>query len=552
MALMVVAFLGVATYAAQLFLLDPAMADAKVINVSGRQRMLSQRLALHVTTLAHHELSDDDRREREAMLERDITDMQAALVLLAPAPDDPQLTPDLRRHYFDEPSNLSRRTLEYLEVARAALDDSRKEGEISRARRTRVLGRSAALLPRLHAAVGLFEKANAHRLDEFHRALGLLFLAQLAALGLLWSFVLRPTGRHLRARERNQAQEERERSEREAEDRYVAEIQAGMENLDAEPDVMRLVGRAFHSVSSTANVELLLADSSEAHLRRAAVSNADVDRGCDVETPFDCPAVRNGRASTFRSSRALDACPRLADRKEACAAHCVPVNFMGRALGVLHATGPDGEPPDIEDRRRLAVLSASLGSRLGSIRAFDQIQLQASTDPLTGLFNRRAVEEKVRRLRQGSRDFAVAILDLDHFKALNDTFGHETGDRALTTFSKCLRESIGNHGIVGRFGGEEFIVIFPDIDRRAATGHLDETRMRLGRVLSSGDVPAYTVSGGVSDTTLSSDFAEMVSMADAALYRAKGAGRDRIVTHDEVIAEAPEVILSMPPPIAAE
>jgi hypothetical protein len=109
----------------------------------------------------------------------------------------------------------------------------------------------------------------------------------------------------------------------------------------------------------------------------------------------------------------------------------MPVNFMGRALGVLHVTGAKGKPPNPEQIAQLTALGVHAGNRIGTLRAFERSQLQASTDSLTGLTNRRAAEEVLANLMAVDSAFAVVMADLDFFKRLNDTMGHEAGDRAL-------------------------------------------------------------------------------------------------------------------------
>lgn len=541
--MLVVGALSIVGCCGLLKLLDSAHLDASVVNLAGSQRMASQRIALHASTLTYKNLTPVERRELEALLEADIQDMRDTLTRLAPSPDAADLSEGLREHYFAEPVALSRRTGEFLEVANAALEASRENDAIDAALTDSLMHRSETLLPRLHTAVELFESSAQERVDGLNYIFASVLLVQLGMLWLMWNFVLRPTAEHLEEREVAQQEENDERDRRAASDRFVTKLQHGLENVDTEEDVLGLAQRAFGKVESAESVELLLADSSEAHLRRAAALHPET-AGCSVGAPFECPAVRNGRTSTFSSSAELDSCPRLAELPERCSALCVPVNFMGRALGVLRATGAENVPPD---RHRLRVIGGLVGSRLGSIRAFNQVQLQASTDPLTGLLNRRAVEEAVRRLRQSTTSFAVSMLDLDRFKSLNDTHGHETGDRALTIFAKCLREAVDGRGIVGRFGGEEFVVVLPGLNRGDAVELLDMARARLAQVLASSNVPAFTVSGGVSDTSLSVEYDELVGMADAALYLAKRAGRDRIVTHDEVVGQVPLVAISCPP-----
>ena len=107
----------------------------------------------------------------------------------------------------------------------------------------------------------------------------------------------------------------------------------------------------------------------------------------------------------FETSESLNACPKLRDRPgRPCSAVCVPVSFMGRALGVLHATGPVGKPLAATQVAQLTTLATQAGARIGTVRAFQRTQLQASTDGLTGLVNRRTLETRLRSLiKQGGR-----------------------------------------------------------------------------------------------------------------------------------------------------
>ena len=134
---------------------------------------------------------------------------------------------------------------------------------------------------------------------------------------------------------------------------------------------------------------------------------------------------------------------------------------MGRALGVLHATGPEGAPPTAEQIAQLTTLATQAGARIGTVRAFEKTQLQASTDALTGLVNRRTFETQVRGLIKQQRQLALAVGDLDHFKPINDTHGHEAGDRALRLFAHVAQDALRDDDILARWGGEEFVFVAP-------------------------------------------------------------------------------------------
>jgi diguanylate cyclase (GGDEF)-like protein len=273
-------------------------------------------------------------------------------------------------------------------------------------------------------------------------------------------------------------------------------------------------------------MELLLSDSSRANLDRAASSPAAGAPGCPVQSPFSCVAVRRGHPVTFESSEALNACPKLRGRPEgACSAVCVPVSFMGRALGVLHATGPDGTTASPEEIAQLTTLATQAGARIGTVRAFEKTQLQAATDGLTGLVNRRTFETQIRALINGERVFALAVADLDYFKAVNDTHGHEAGDRALRLFAQVAEDALRDDDILARWGGEEFVFVLPELDRYQAVKILDRIRVRLAEA-HVGDHPRFTASFGVTDSTAAASLEQMMSIADSGLYESKASGRD--------------------------
>jgi diguanylate cyclase (GGDEF)-like protein len=281
-------------------------------------------------------------------------------------------------------------------------------------------------------------------------------------------------------------------------------------------------------------VQLLLADNSQAHLTRmVSVSPDGVHTGCGVDSPDRCPAARRAQIQRFDDSDGIDACPKLrAAHADPVAALCVPVSIMGRTVGVMHATGPVNQRFPDDDETRLAVLAKLGGARLGLVRVMAETELQATTDPLTGLLNRRSFEQHFTAARHGAETVLVAMADLDGFKALNDTFGHETGDRALRLFARVLSESIRARDLIGRHGGEEFIVCLPACPLRKGAEILDTLRERLAAAVTVAGLPTFTVSFGVVESSAGEELPDLRARADAALFAAKRAGRDRVVAHD--------------------
>jgi diguanylate cyclase (GGDEF)-like protein/PAS domain S-box-containing protein len=310
-------------------------------------------------------------------------------------------------------------------------------------------------------------------------------------------------------------------------DNFGSQLVEALEMADEEAAAFDVVRRAMVEIGEHTPMELLLSDSSRAHLDQTAVHPLAGAPSCPVESPYSCVAVRRGHAVVFETSEALNACPKLRDREHGpCSAVCVPISFMGRSLGVLHATGPDGVAPSKEQVAQLTTLATQAGARIGTVRAFEKTQLQAQTDGLTGLINRRTLETELRALLRDNRPFALALADLDHFKRLNDTHGHEEGDRSLRLFSHVLRQVLRDDDLVARWGGEEFLIALPDADAQAAVEVMDRIRAHLARTLDGGQV-RFTASFGVSDSTAAASLQELIQLADIGLYLSKAAGRDR-------------------------
>ncbi len=166
----------------------------------------------------------------------------------------------------------------------------------------------------------------------------------------------------------------------------------------------------------------------------------------------------------------------------------------------------------------------------------EELELLSVTDELTGLFNRRYLnrviqEELARSLRYGT-DLSVCLLDVDHFKRINDYYGHQVGDDVLVSLSNLFESSIRDTDIVGRFGGEEFVMIMPNTSLEEALLVADKIRMLVQKiiVLDAGAMPV-TVSIGVVGCIESRvrSLNDFISKADHALYTAKDLGRNRVV-----------------------
>jgi diguanylate cyclase (GGDEF)-like protein len=316
--------------------------------------------------------------------------------------------------------------------------------------------------------------------------------------------------------------------------RFESRLANALDMAEGEPEVIEVIERSFATVLPDAPAELLLADNSHAHLHRmAAVGPEGQPPSCGVDSPDRCPAARRAQTQVFADSDHLDACPKLRNRPEGrLSALCVPVSIMGRTVGVIHATGEAGEKVEDDRVDDLATLAKLAGARIGLLRVMAETQLQASTDTLTGLLNRRSFSQRVDAIPAHLYPVAMAMADLDHFKVLNDTYGHETGDRALRLFSRVLRDSLRTSDVASRYGGEEFAIAFPDCSAVDAARALNTVRAQLDAAITVGGLPKFTVSFGVTECEPGEELATILRRSDDALLQAKHEGRDRVVVHD--------------------
>lgn len=175
-----------------------------------------------------------------------------------------------------------------------------------------------------------------------------------------------------------------------------------------------------------------------------------------------------------------------------------------------------------------------------TLKEFVHLREEANTDPLTGLLNRRGLEQVCARLAKGtsSRPAATLVVDLDHFKNVNDSLGHEAGDSLLVEVAAQVKESIRASDIVGRVGGEEFLVILPETSRQDAWKIAERIREAIRRDLPACEAPSVAVSTSIGGHWAATglDLLTSIRMADRALYSAKQNGRNRSVFSDKLAA----------------
>ncbi|HWH14797.1 MAG TPA: diguanylate cyclase [Miltoncostaeaceae bacterium] len=249
----------------------------------------------------------------------------------------------------------------------------------------------------------------------------------------------------------------------------------------------------------------------------------------DLEALSGDPAV-----AEVRRTRAA---ARVVDRATGRARVAAPVNVAGTLWGVL-ACGADAVPAEAGER--LADVGRLVGMGIAQARIRAELEARASEDPLTGLANHRVFHERLaeevgRAARTGDA-LALVVLDLDHFKQVNDRNGHPAGDAVLVELARRLRVQARGGDVLARVGGEEFAWLLPGCDGPAALRRAEDLR----GVVARSPFPAagaLTISAGVSTLADAGDAAEMVARADQALYWAKRQGRNGCVLHSPELRE---------------
>jgi len=259
--------------------------------------------------------------------------------------------------------------------------------------------------------------------------------------------------------------------------------------------------------------------------------------------PSDCWAIRRGQPHVIDDLLRDASCPHISrpEHGQSVATACIPMSAQGVQIGFLFLSGAGPGPLPRLNIAESAVEQLSLA--LSNLRLRESLRLQSIRDPLTGLYNRRYLEESLTReiARCGRRDFplSVIMLDVDHFKQFNDTHGHGGGDALLAAIGQLLVSRLRGEDIACRYGGEEFTVILPESDSSNALRQAEELRLALSQMsvpFSGKTLPPITISLGVATYPVDGVAGlTLLRKADAALYRAKRSGRNQVLRFDPAL-----------------
>jgi diguanylate cyclase (GGDEF)-like protein len=311
--------------------------------------------------------------------------------------------------------------------------------------------------------------------------------------------------------------------------RELALVSAGSELIQAAQDekqLTRAVGQILEEMLPQASGYFALFSPSK-DLVEIRESWGDAQTP-DVFPSATCVALQLGRKVHRSESLVPIPCKHVNPSSDC---FCMPLRSSTGFLGVIHVES--GSAIAAKRAGSIALFSAQITLALTNLRMRDALRSQSVRDPLTGLFNRRYFDETLQRelvaYRRGGSPLAVLMLDLDHFKRVNDSFGHAAGDDALRALGRLMRSSFRESDVICRYGGEEFAVILMNSDLDSAFAKAERFRHAVEQAdLSSAgrDLGRMTTSVGIACCTEFDDSTQLVHASDAALYQAKRMGRN--------------------------
>ena len=321
----------------------------------------------------------------------------------------------------------------------------------------------------------------------------------------------------------------------------------------SEEDVYRILAHTFLQALPLKQIIILRLNASEDRLEvvHTAPSRPDLRPNSYPvwDRPMHCPVIRTGVEYKVQDVFQDLTCPSSLSNSEPGAYWCLPLVMGGRTIGVIHLVSTETFCWTEEAHQWIDALISVAAPMIGHLQHLERAKRRALMDELTGIYNRRFLEEFLSKtIVQGERRkgqvVSLVMMDLDRFKSVNDTYGHQVGDLVLKTVASTLHRVLKENDVLARYGGEEFTVVLPHTDEAGALSVAERLRKAVEelsfRRLSPHTPDRITMSAGVATyPTHARSVIELLRAADAALYQAKASGRNRVACAPSY-AEAPQ------------
>lgn len=260
----------------------------------------------------------------------------------------------------------------------------------------------------------------------------------------------------------------------------------------------------------------------------------------------DCWALRQGRGHLATGRNSAPVCPHLEQVSRDHVSFCLPLQAQGETIGQIYFGALAAEAAHVSKHEMgtMRRITEQISLALANLNLQQALREQSIKDPLTKLYNRRYLEETLARecsrAQRSGKPLSVLLMDIDHFKKVNDTYGHDAGDAVLVAFAKMLQQNIRKEDIACRLGGEEFVLVLPDASLEQAVVRAEKiceaTRSLI--IKFQRDVLNVTVSVGACDYPENGQTPEeLIQRADICLYKAKSDGRNCVVAYESGMAK---------------
>jgi diguanylate cyclase (GGDEF)-like protein len=385
---------------------------------------------------------------------------------------------------------------------------------------------------------------QADALDDLHSLIIILALSLSIAFSIA-KFVM------FRGEIANRGEMEQTLRKRNDERRQIADLSAALQLSDSRREAYGVIGayakRIMPEVSGAFYVYTASRDQLTLVAQWSVPERKDRDAWGFVDHlyPPDCWGLRQGSehigCADDAGSHHPDAAPLNCKHIEAGIGPyaCIPIVGRGQILGMLHLRGETFRHAKATQQLKQTIerLVDQLSLSLTNIDLRERLENMALRDGLTGLYNRRFLDEmlehELAKLRRNSRPAALMLVDVDHFKRFNDTYGHQAGDEALRKVGAALLSAVRASDVVCRYGGEEFLVFLPECDAEEAASKAEALRIAIQAIqlrVGGEAIPPISASFGVAMfPAIGENRTELIQLADRALYRAKDAGRNRVM-----------------------
>ena len=322
----------------------------------------------------------------------------------------------------------------------------------------------------------------------------------------------------------------------------MQKITQSMQQAISEEEVYRILCHTLQQSLSLRQILILRLNASEDRLETIWTAPKREDLPLDGypvwNEPHRCPVIRSGRDYKVQDTSRDLVCSSSVSNEQQGGYWCVPLVIGGRTIGVVHLVSQEPGRWTEDTCHWIEALVNVAAPMIGHLQHLERAKRRALIDELTGTYNRRFLEEALAKMvvpddRRRGQVLSLMVIDLDHFKKVNDTYGHQVGDMVLKTVAQTLHRTLKESDVLARYGGEEFVVVLPRTDTAGAVAVGERLRVAVAglslRKLAPVAPERVTISIGVASYPVhATTVTELIRAADEALYQSKSQGRNRV------------------------